>query len=132
MTEFEIYKVLSSPLLVWVPAIFGSRVNRMRGVIAMSIALTVFQAMIHVNSRIIPSVGSQSGPLGILNTYWVEILPLSVIGAPIAFFVLYFFERVMGDVWRMICFRPTEQLSFSETWTRVWKPVPRQQMQNIK
>ena len=122
MTEIAIYKVLSSPLFVWVPAIFGTRVNRMRGIVVMSIALTVFLTMVDVNGAIRPSVGSHSGPLGILKTYFVQIVFQTVFFAPIGFVALYFFERVTGDVWRMICFRRTERLSFSETWTRAWGP----------
>ena len=120
MTENEIYQMLSSPLVVWVPAVFGSRVNRLRGIMLMSLTLTVFLVMIYVNGDIRPSVGSHAGPLGILKTYLVQILFLTAFFTPIAFFALYYFERVTGDVWRMICLRNTEPLSFSETWARAW------------
>jgi hypothetical protein len=120
MTENEIYQMLASPLVVWVPATFGSRVNRLRGIMIMSLALTILLSMVYVNGDIRPSVGSHSGPLGILKAYFVQILFLTAFFTPIAFFALYHFERVTGDVWRMICLRNTEDLSFSETWAHAW------------
>lgn len=120
MTENEIFQMLSSPLIVWVPAIFGSRVNRLRGIMLMSLTTTVFLVMVYVNVDIRPSVGSHSGPLGILKAYLVQILFLTTFFTPIAFFALYSFERVTGDIWRMICLRDTDRLSFSETWASAW------------
>ncbi len=52
MTENEIFQVLSSPLIVWLPAIFGSRVNRLRGIMLMSLTTTVLLVMVYVNGDI--------------------------------------------------------------------------------
>ncbi len=120
MTESEINQMLSSPLIVWMPAVFGCRVYRLRGIMLMSLTLTVFLVMINVNGGIRPSVGSHAGPLGILKAYLVQILFLTTFFTPITFFALYYFERVTGDLWRIICLRQTEPLSFSETWVRAW------------
>lgn len=76
--------------------------------------------MVYVNCDIRPSVGSHAGPVGILNAYLLQILFLTIYFTPLAFFALYFFERVVGDVWRTICLRDTEPLTFLETWKRAW------------
>ena len=120
MTENEIFQMLSSPLIVWVPAIFGSRVNRLRGIMLMSLTTTVLLVMVYVNGDIRPSVGSHSGPLGILRAYLVQILFLTAFFTPPAFFALYYFERVTGDLWRMLCLRKNERLSFSAAWSLSW------------
>jgi hypothetical protein len=121
LTELELGKMLASPLFVWLPSIFGTRVNRMRGVALMSISQTVILAMIWFNWGMIPSIGHLAGPMGILRQHWIEILFLATLFTPFTFFALYFYERVTGDLWRIVLGRPTKRMTFSETWTRAWR-----------
>ena len=126
MTEGELNKLMISPLFVWVPAIFGSRVNRMRGVLVMSVCLTLFLTLVYIDDGMRPSIGSLAGPIGIIQTYFIQTMFMTAITTPLTFIGLYYFERVTGDIWRLICFQRTEPLTFSETWERTWgrKPPP--------
>lgn len=120
MTEKELYSMLSSPLLVWIPAVFGTRVNRMRGVMVMSISLTFFLTLVYIDDDIRPSMGHLGGPIGIIKHYFIQLVFMTILTSPLTFVGLYFFERVAGDIWRAVCFLTTERLTFSETWTRIW------------
>lgn len=120
ITEVAFNKQLVSPLLVCLPAVVGTRVNRMRGVMAMAISITLFWAMIYVDDDIRPSTGSTHGPAGIVRFYFAQLVFVSVLAVPFVFTALHFFERVAGDMLRLICFQRTERLTFSETWERAW------------
>lgn len=126
MTERELFSMLLSPLFVWVPAVFGTRVNRMRGVMLMSSSLTFFLTMVYIDDDMQPSIGHLGGPIGIIKHYFIQLFFMTIVTSPVTFGGLYFFERVAGDIWRAICFQPTERLTFSETWERTWgrKPPP--------
>ena len=124
MTELEINKMLISPLFVWIPAVFGSRVTRMRGIMAMSISLTLFLTMIYIDDDLRPSIGSRGGPIGIVQFYFIQLIFMTAITIPLTFVALYYFERVTGDIWRSIWFLETEILSLSETWARAWGREP--------
>ena len=124
MTEREIYKMLASPLFVWLPAVFGNRVTRMRGVTIMSGSSILFLMMIYFNHGIVPSLGSHSGPIAVLLANIFPILICGIVCWPLGFFCHYFYERVLGDLWRMIWILPTESVSFSETWRLAWGRNP--------
>ena len=120
MTETELNKLLLSPVFAWIPAVFGNRVDRMRGVLVMTVSLTFCLTMVYIDDGVCPSTGSLAGPIGIIQDYFIGLLFMTAISAPFVFFPMYFFERVTGDIWRFICFRPTENLTFKETWERAW------------
>ena len=120
MTEGEIYRMLASPLFVWIPAVFGSRINRMRGITVMSASSTLFLMMIQFNGSMVPSVGSRSGAIGVFFAHLGEIMIFGIFLWPIGFLCHYFYERVTGDLWRMIWMLPTENVSFGDTWRLAW------------
>ena len=124
MTELELEKMLISPFLVWIPAVFGTRVNRMRGIMAMSISTALFLNMVYVDDGMCPSIGSHAGPMGIIQSYLIELIFMTAITSPFVFIGFYYYERVTGDIWRKICFQRTENLTFSQTWERAWGRNP--------
>ena len=126
MSEAEFYKMLASPLFVWLPAVFGSRVARMRGIVVMSATSTLFLMMIYHNGSMVPSVGSTSGAIGVFLANLGPIMCTGIVLWPIGFACHYFYERVIGDLWRMVWMLPTETLSFSDAWKLAWsrKPPP--------
>ena len=116
LSEIGIYKMWACPFLIWIPAAFGNRVSRFWGLVVMTFAITAFFTMISINGMMRPSIGHLAGVTGILKHHFIEILFTSVFWSPFIFAILYFIERVFGDLWRAIWMLPTEKMSFSETW----------------
>ena len=120
LEEHEILSLYLSPVFAWLPAVFGSQVDRLRGVMVLSVTMTVFLTMVDVNGNVRPSVGSHAGPLGIVQTYFLEILVYTAFYTPFTFVAMYFYERVFGDLWRTVCFQRTERIRFWDVWEQAW------------
>jgi len=120
LTEFGMYKMWASPFLVWIPAIFGTRATRFRGLAVMSFLVGVCFAMISINGMLTPSIGHLRGAMGLFASNFVSIIFTSLVWSPFVFGILYFVERVFGDIWRAVWFLNTEQMTFAETWGAAW------------
>lgn len=120
LTEAGMNKKWASTFLVWLPAIFGTRVLRLRGLAVLSLWITCLFAMISSNGTLRPSIGHLAGVQGIIETYWMDIAATTFTYFPIVFAILYLPERVFGDAWRALCRLPTANLSFGETWRMAW------------
>ena len=116
LTETGMYKVCLSPFLIWLPAIFGTRVMRFWGLVATSLSFACLIQMIYINGMVTPSIGSLSGVSGIIKHHYIETLITTVFCFPFVFAITYFPERVFGDLWRALFALPTRNLSFTETW----------------
>ena len=121
LTEMGMYKQLASTCLIWIPAIFGTRAIRLWGLVVLSLSTTCLFVMISLNGMLRPSIGHLAGVPGIIRHYYSEIVIYTAFCFPFAFAIMYFPERVFGDIWRAICFLPTSNLSFVETWKRAWR-----------
>ena len=127
LSETAIYNMLASPLFVWIPAVFGNRVTRMRGITIMSGTSVLFLMMVYWNVvGIVPSIGSRGGPIAVLLGNIFPIFVAGILFWPVGFFCHYFYERVIGDLWRMVWRLPTESVSFTETWQSAWGRNPAQ------
>ncbi len=121
LTETGKIKMYASPFLIWIPAIFGTRVMRFWGLACMSFVSACLFQMISISGMVRPSVGHLSGVFGILKDHYPEILIHATFCFPIVFAITYFLERVFGDLWRAIFALPTRDLSFTETWNSAWR-----------
>ena len=120
LSETGMYKMWASPFLIWLPAIFGTRVMRFRGLTILALSVSCLFAMISINGMMRPSIGHLAGVSGIIKHHYVEIIFSTLFYSPFVFAIMYFPERVFGDLWRAIWFRPISNMSFSETWKSAW------------
>ena len=121
LTEIGMYKKWASPLLIWIPAIFGTRIMRFWGLVVLSIFTTSMFVMISINGMIVPSIGHLAGVTGIIRHHLPEIAINTLFCFPITFAIMYFPERVFGDLWRALFALPTRNISFAETWNSAWR-----------
>ena len=121
LTEMGIYKKWASPFIIWLPAIFGTRVMRFWGLVASSFITACLFQMISINGMMTPSIGHLTGVSGIIKSHYPEILIVSLFCLPFVFAILYFPERVFGDLSRALFALPTRNLSFAETWDEAWR-----------
>lgn len=121
LTEIGLYKKWASPFVIWIPAIFGTRVMRFWGLVALSIFTTSLFVMISINGMIVPSIGHLAGVTGIISHHTAEITIYTLFYFPITFATMYFPERVFGDLLRALFTLPTRNISFAETWNLAWK-----------
>ena len=120
LTEVGICEMCAAPFLVWLPAIFGDRPTRLRGLAVMAVAVAAIFMMIDLNGMVRPSIGHLAGVTGILRMHVQEILLSTIVVWPLVFAVLYFPERVLGDAWRAVLRLPSSTATFSETWKAAW------------
>ena len=129
LTEIGMCKMWTAPILVWIPSVFGTRVMRFWGLVATSFITACLFQMISINGSMIPSIGHLIGVSGIIKSYFPYILIASSFCLPFVFAILYFPERVFGDLTRALFALPTRNMSFAETWDAAWKtrtePRPR-------
>jgi hypothetical protein len=121
LTEMGVFKKWASTCLFWIPAVFGNRVMRFRGLAVIAIATTCLLVMISINGMLRPSIGHLAGVTGIIKAFYLEIVVATVFWSPFVFAMLYFPERVFGDVWRALWLQSTPNISFSEIWNAAWK-----------
>ena len=121
LSEIGMYKMWASPFLIWIPAVFGDRVTRLRGLVVLTLGICAYFSMISINGMMRPSIGHLAGVTGIIEHHFMEILFTSLFWSPFVFAIMYFVERVFGDLWRAICLLPTKAMSFSDTWNAAWK-----------
>ena len=128
LTEIGMYKQWASPFLIWLPAIFGTRVMRFWGLVVLSFCVACLFQMISINGMMRPSIGHLAGVSGIIKSHYSEILVNAAFCVPFVSAIMYFPERVFGDVWRALFGLPTRNISFAETWNSAWrirsKPSP--------
>lgn len=124
LTVAGLMKQLASPFLVALPAVFGSRANRMRGLIVLSLWVTCLFVMISINGTMRPSIGHLAGISGILKLHAVEIAIFTLAYAPLAFGLLFFIERVSGDLWRAMWLLPSPHIPFADVWREAWGVRP--------
>ena len=117
MTEAAIWKMTHSHFIVFLPAIFGDRVTRIRGLVLFSFITTMLFVLYSAGQNgITPSRGSRTGFIGlILETHLLSIIP-AILLTPIAFAILYLPERVLGDLWRMVCSLPPSEEPREQSW----------------
>lgn len=120
LTELGMYKKWACPFLIWIPAVFGTRTMRYWGLVTFSISTTCLFVMISVNGMVRPSIGHLAGVWGILQYHYPEIIVNTLFCFPFVFAILYFPERVFGDVWRAIFLLPTASISSAKTWALAW------------
>jgi len=121
LSEMGMYKMWASPFLIWLPAIFGTRITRFWGLVVASFLTACLFQMISINGTMTPSIGHLTGVSGIIKNHYPEILLGATFCFPIVFAVTYFLERVFGDVWRAMFGLPTRNLTFRETWDSAWR-----------
>lgn len=98
----DMLRLFVAPFFVGFPAIFGSREIRYWGVAfgALGFSLIYALAIINLNDTR-PSIGHSEGILGIIRTYDIGFVVLSlVLFVPIVI-VTHFVERVLGDSLRL-------------------------------
>lgn len=130
LTVAGIYKKWSVPFLVALPAVFGSRANRLRGLAVMSLSVTCLFEMISINEMVRPSIGHLAGVTGILRLHGVGISVATVLNAPLAFVLLYFVERVLGDLWRGVWFLSSPNERFEDVWRSACMLFPKMSEEN--
>lgn len=95
-----LYKKLAAPCLFWLPAVFGTRLQRLSGLIVNSFVTSGLQVMISLNGMKRPSIGHLRGVIGIIQFHFFEIVVGAMIYFPLVLAISYIPERVLGDLWR--------------------------------